>query len=186
MPRTISATRWAAVRALREGAAPTYPLLAVATNLHPATIRERASLENWEKQPFQSSKAREAWPGRARPAAPATGEGAAAPDLSELQALERPQDQIAWLSAYVVRALGNLIASAKAGALDKAEIDSLSSLMRMLERSKTLAPERAADNQTENDAELAETLRRIDDRIVELAEAHAKWLVSRRYPEGTG
>jgi hypothetical protein len=178
MYRYVSLERWAALRALREGEAPTFSLLAAAANLNVTTIRDRATRYNWVKQPFQSRKKREAWAGRGQLAALATGEGTT-PDLSELEALTRPEDQIAWLGAYMVRALAKLIASANAGVLDKAEIDALSSLMRMLERSKALAVgvETRTDNQTDDDEDLAEALRRIDDRIIELAEAHAKWLV---------
>jgi hypothetical protein len=60
MHRYVSLERWAALRALREGEAPTFPRLAAATDLNVTTIRDRASCYNWAKQPFQSLREREA------------------------------------------------------------------------------------------------------------------------------
>lgn len=60
MQRGISAEQWAAVRALREDALPTFTLLAVATGFNVSTLRERASREGWKKQPFQSAVQRAA------------------------------------------------------------------------------------------------------------------------------
>lgn len=60
MQRGISAEQWAAIRALREDAVPTFPLLAEATGFNVSTIRERAAREGWRKQPFQSAVQRKA------------------------------------------------------------------------------------------------------------------------------
>lgn len=188
MYRYVSLERWAALRALREGEAPTFPRLAAATDLNVTTIRDRASRYNWAKQPFQSLREREAWAGRRRGAAALEAGDVTTPDLAELATLTRPEDQIAWLGDYLVRALAKLIASANAGVLEKAEVDALTSLMRLLERAKVLAvtPENEGGNQFDDDADLADALRRIDDRIIELAEAHAKWLVRGECREGAG
>ncbi len=60
MQRGIGAEQLAAIRALREDAVPTFPLLAVATGFNVSTLRERASREGWKKQPFQSAVQRAA------------------------------------------------------------------------------------------------------------------------------
>lgn len=60
MQRGIGAEQWAAIRALREDALPTFPLLATATGFNVSTLRERASREGWKKQPFQSAVQRAA------------------------------------------------------------------------------------------------------------------------------
>lgn len=60
MRRLVSAEQWAAIRALREDALPTFPLLATATGFNVSTLRERASREGWKKQPFQSAVQRAA------------------------------------------------------------------------------------------------------------------------------
>lgn len=60
MQRGIGAEQLAAIRALREDALPTFPLLATATGFNVSTLRERASREGWKKQPFQSAVQRAA------------------------------------------------------------------------------------------------------------------------------
>ncbi len=75
------------------------------------TVRDHASRHNWAKQPFQSRKQRDAWAGRGRGVAALAAGEVTTPDLTELEALTRPEDQIAWLGAYLVRALAKLIAS---------------------------------------------------------------------------
>ncbi|HHY49600.1 MAG TPA: hypothetical protein GYA10_07620 [Alphaproteobacteria bacterium] len=60
MQRGIGAEQWAAIRALREDALPTFSLLATATGLNVSTLRERAAREGWKKQPFQSAVQRAA------------------------------------------------------------------------------------------------------------------------------
>jgi hypothetical protein len=120
------------------------------------TVRDHASRHNWAKQPFQSRKQRDAWAGRGRGAAALAAGEVTTPDLAELEALTRPEDQIAWLGDYLVRALAKLIASANAGVLDKVEMDALTSLMRLLEPAKILAvaPENEKGNQIDDDADV--------------------------------
>lgn len=185
----VSAERWAAIRALREGEPPIFPLLAVATDLHPATIRERASLENWRKQEFQSRAVRDNWKrekcrASIRPADVAlTGADPEGP-AGSLDA----EQHATRLGDFVARRLGEMISDVEAsgGRLDKAQIDALWSMVRTAERSGTLMKERPAENGTMDDAELAARLRRLDDRIVELAQAHAEWLVGEQHRAGMG
>ena len=60
MQRGIGAEQWAAIRALREDALPTFSALAAATGINHAVLRERASRDGWMKQPFQSAVQRRA------------------------------------------------------------------------------------------------------------------------------
>lgn len=176
MRSLIGEARWAALRALREGEPPTFPLLALACDINVATVRERASLEGWKKQPFRSSRARRDWPGRG---AAAFGDGAGEAMPAGWQAMQ-PGERLHWLNDFVSRQLGQIAASAESGGgtLDKARVDALWSMIRMVERSGSLARDSGSSNETDDDAELAAKLRLLDDRIVELARAHAKWLVA--------
>ncbi|WP_156460095.1 hypothetical protein [Mesorhizobium sp. Root157] len=179
MVQPVSVERWAAIRALREGEPPTFPLLAVATDLHPATIREKASLENWKKQGFQSRIVRENW-GAHAPVAVTT----ATRPVNDL-----PQDgqgHAVQLGDFVTRRLAEMVTEVETngGQLNKAQIDALWSMVRTAERSETLAKERTTENGTTDDAELAARLEKLDDRIVELAEAHAERLVSGQHRDG--
>jgi hypothetical protein len=182
----VSAERWAAIRALREGEPPIFPLLAVATDLHPATIRERASLEGWRKQEFQSRIVRDNWKRQKCRASIRVAEAAVAPADPEVS-LDAEQHATR-LGDFVARRLGEMISDVEAsgGRLDKAQIDALWSMVRTAERSGTLMKERSAENGAMDDAELAARLRRLDDRIVELAQAHAEWLVGEQHRAGMG
>lgn len=173
MVQAISAERWAAIRAVREGKPPTFSLLAAATDIHPATMREKASLESWKKQGFQSSKVRENW-GSHDPVVDV--ESPDETDDASSDVIEPPLD----LNDFVARRLAEMIAQAQAngGQLNKAQIDALWSMIRTAERSGNLTKGEATENGTTDDAELAARLEKLDDRIVELAEAHAERLVS--------
>jgi hypothetical protein len=184
MNAPISAERWAAIRALREGEPPTFPLLATATDLHPATIRERASLENWKKQDFQSRIVREKWARQEPLVAPPMempAEGDAPADAGTGQRAVR-------LGDFVARRLAGIVARSEAygGRLDKAEIDALNSMVRTAEKTETLAREPITETGTTDDAELAARLEKLDERIVELAQAHAEWLVGEQYRQSMG
>ena len=184
--QTVSAERWAAIRQIREGEPPTFPLLGTATTLHPRTIREHACNENWAKPRFQSKAERDAWVGRGEAGAAlvdGSGEVAVPEGWHEMSPAERLQ----WLHDFAVNKVAEIAVAADAGgALNKARLDAVASMIRMVERSETLAQERATDNETGNDAELAASLRRLDERIVELAEAHAEWLVAGGYRQRLG
>ena len=58
MQRGIGAEQWAAIRALREDAPPTFSALAAATGIKPATLRDRAAREGWLEQPLQGAARR--------------------------------------------------------------------------------------------------------------------------------
>lgn len=64
-------------------------------------------------------------------------------------------------------------------ALDKARIDTISVLTRTLEKIIEIMPggDEAKEDQTKRDADMAGALKRIDQRIVELAKGYARQLV---------
>jgi len=80
---------------------------------------------------------------------------------------------------------GFILSSAEAqrGLLNKAQLDALTSLIKLAEKFATLARERAVQEQTRSDDEIAAVLERIDDRIVELAEEHARRLGAEKSDE---
>ncbi|MGE0280218.1 MAG: hypothetical protein AB7P20_06340 [Rhizobiaceae bacterium] len=89
-------------------------------------------------------------------------------------------------SARLVRLMHDqcdaLLARAKAqgGTLTKAQLDTANAWLRLADRLETLAQERAVQEQTRSDDEIAAVLERIDDRIVELAQEHAERLVAQK------
>jgi len=74
-----------------------------------------------------------------------------------------------------------------AGAYDKGRIDALSAMLKMVEKLGEMArvPERAAEKQKKNDAQLAAALSLIDARIVELA-CELAASMGRKEPEREG
>lgn len=188
MTRPIDAARLAAVRALREGAAQTYALLAGASGIHETTLREHASREKWDKVNYLTVAAMEA---RRRLNAVARGQTFArdsdeqaeamgwglAPDEEQVDfdALE-PVELLARAGGFVARQVTRLMqhAERRGGRLDKAQIDGLAALSRMMDRWETLAHERAKKEETESDADLSEALRWINERIVALARGEAE------------
>jgi hypothetical protein len=183
--QTVSVERWAAIRQLREGEPPTFARLGAATKVHPRTIYEHAAVENWAKQPFQSSAKREEWAERGEAEAAPEDEGGEVPEgWHEMQ----PSERLQWLNDFALNKVAEIARSAEAGGgvPDKAKLDAVWSMLRTVERSETLAQERAGEKVTASDAELAARLRDIDDRIIELAEAHAGWLVAERDRQPVG
>lgn len=72
--------------------------------------------------------------------------------------------------------------------LDKGRIDAASALMRILEKISevTRGEGGAKENHARRDGEIADVLGRIDERIIELAEAYARRLVEQGIDAGTG
>lgn len=173
MARTIPAEKWTAVRQLRELEPPTFNRLSAASGIHRTSICDRAAREGWKPLECRPAKRTGAADG-AEELHPTAAEAA----LAELGSLESPEERHAWLNAYLARSLRAIAASGRG--LDKPQIDALTALTRLIEKSEALAKERAAHNETRSDDELAELLSFIDARIVELAEARADWLVGRR------
>jgi hypothetical protein len=93
-----------------------------------------------------------------------------------------PVELLANASGFVARQVGRLIENAdrRGGRLDKAQIEGLAALGKMMDRWEALAAERAKDNKKKSDDKLAEVLKRIDRRIVELAVEGAQFLDQQR------
>lgn len=72
--------------------------------------------------------------------------------------------------------------------LDKGRIEAASALMRILEKISELtrSDSGAKENHAKRDGEIADVLRRIDERIIELAEGYARRLVADRVLADTG
>ena len=91
-----------------------------------------------------------------------------------------PVAVLAGASAFVARQVAALIDRAErvGGRLDRKQIDGLSAFARMMERWETLARERAQQEEVARDEDVAESLRLIDERILELALVEARRLVA--------
>jgi hypothetical protein len=120
----------------------------------------------------------------ARHEAAAADDGAApAPAMtpSDFEVLD-PLDLLARATGFVARQLTRLMQNAerRGGRLDKAQIDGLVALSRMMDRWETLAHERAKKDEADSDAEISEAMRWINDRIVELAAGEAERVIAAR------
>lgn len=93
-----------------------------------------------------------------------------------------PVELLANASGFVARQVGRLMENAdrRGGRLDKAQVEGLAALGKMMDRWEVLAAERAKDNKKKSDDKLADVLRRIDRRIVELAVEGAQFLDQQR------
>lgn len=149
---TPAKDRWVATRALYEGAAPSFEQLAVATGWLPATIAARAGREGWR-------------------------DGSLTDRATQNARLAKLVDGL----IHEIEALG--IGNGEGVAdLDKARIEAVSTLTRTLEKIWEIirSDEGAKENDIKRDADMAGLLKRIDDRIIELAEGYARQLVCRK------
>jgi hypothetical protein len=168
--RIVSDVQWTALRELREGEPPTFPRLAAAAELHPGTIRERALRDSWEKQNL-----------------PRSGSRALAEIERDMPKADLPPDELRkQLATILPKQIDRIVALAERGRLSKAPLDTLHSILRLLERPEMLSVEQPVEEKKRSDDELAGMLQRIDERIVELAVAHAERLVQARDREGMG
>lgn len=142
--------RWAAARAVYEGGQPDFERLALLSGWSVRTIARRAALENWV--PWRAEERQTDIKTPLRKVAESL--------IAQVQALAIGED-------------GEPLA------LDKARIDTISVLTRTLEKIIEITPggDEARENQTRRDADMAGTLKRIDQRIVELATGYARQLV---------
>lgn len=121
--------------------------------------------------------------------AAASGAARAASRANETRLIDSESDPVALLaraSQFVSRQILRLMVQAeqRGGRLDKAQIDGLVALSRMMERWEAMARERAGEDKKKNDEELAQMLREIDDRIITLAQAEAERLFQERVGQG--
>ncbi len=92
-----------------------------------------------------------------------------------------PTDEVR-LSAAALRQVDMVLAAAEAGRIDKARIDAVMAMIRLATEAANLARDGASNKKTRSDEQLADTLRRIDERIIDLAQGYAARLVAERDP----
>jgi hypothetical protein len=109
--------------------------------------------------------------------------GEALPDLPEGMSLEDVRKRLA---EVLPRLLARIVDLAERGVLDKARIDALLATGRILEQLDAAAQVSAAEQQKRSDDELAAMLERIDERIIELAQAYAERLGGAKHRDGLG
>lgn len=116
--------------------------------------------------------------GAARDPAAEPASALAVPDWDRMD----PVELLANASGFVARQVGRLIENAdrRGGRLDKAQLEGLAALGKMMDRWEVLAAERTKDNKKKSDEKLADVFKRIDRRIVELAVEGAQFLDQRR------
>ena len=146
---------WSAMRAVYEGALPNAELLAAIARKRPNTIERRAVREGWRK---------------------------AGENTDGLTLVER----ISRLANALVGEMETIEKEGKGGVYDKARIETVAALMRALDKAGELigAEPGKQEQQKKTDAEKADILRRIDERIVELARFFAEEIVAGRADAG--
>jgi hypothetical protein len=151
-----SALQWAALRALHEGASASLDLLADATGRSIASLSRRAEKEAWR-------------------------DAEAATQLSNQEQRLR-----ILLDQQITKAEAASADDEASASADKARMDAISAVMRTLEKigEITRSDTSAKENQTRRDANMADVLRRIDERIVELAIEYAQQLGNRKSQAG--
>lgn len=210
MGREISEAQWCAAREISEGEPPTRARIAAAMATDVRDVCARADAEGWKATDLHNREIRDLCDGVATIATGLSG-GAARDKAEELggdlppaQAGEpaaaavtlavpewermEPADVLAGASAFIARQIGRLIERAErsGGQVDKAEVDGLAALSRMMDRWEAIKADQADDNIKKSDDKLADILRKIDDRIVELAVEGARHLDERRHQRGRG
>lgn len=146
---------WSAMRAVYEGALPNAELLAAISRKRPKTILRRALREGWRE---------------------------AGENTDGLTLVER----ISRLANALVGEMETIEKEGKGGVYDKARIETVAALMRALDKAGELigAEPGKQEQQKKTDAEKADILRRIDERIVELARFFAEEIVAGRADAG--
>jgi hypothetical protein len=176
MAMPISAARWEGFRALREGAPATYPLLATVGCVHEVTLRKRGAREGWPKVDLRRPVALDGLSVGSVPVLPLGESGASL------------TDQAAALASVLAGQMEGVLAAAREGRIDKARIDAVLAMIRLVERAGSLTREsgqggpesREAGNQekTRSDEQLADIYSRIDARIDAMARYYATRMVA--------
>lgn len=174
MRSAASEEQWTALRALREGRWPTYRRLAHSSGLNELTIGGRARREKWGSPDLHRSEGR-AYTASDQEMDIASDDGDLMPIDGDLPHSEQEAGMFEMLKRQAMRMLRN--ADTQGKILNKAQVDTLASIIRVVEKQKTPAQERAEEKNTGDDAELGDILERIDRRILELAIGAARWMV---------
>jgi cell division protein ZapA (FtsZ GTPase activity inhibitor) len=157
MTTARTAAAWAAMRAIFEGAAPDFAQLAAISGRQADTIRHRAARQGWRAL------------------------GDSADGLSRAERIVR-------LANRLIGEMEKIQEDGKGGVYDKARIETVAALMRALEKAGEIVGAEAGmqEQQKKTDADKADILRRIDERIVELARFFADEIVAGRADSGRG
>jgi cell division protein ZapA (FtsZ GTPase activity inhibitor) len=151
MTTARTAAAWSSMRALFEGATPDFALLAAISGRQADTIRRRALAQDWR---------------------------ALDDNIDGLSRAER----IIRLANRLIGEMESIEKDGKGGVYDKARIETVAALMRALEKAGEIVGAEAGmqEQQKKTDADKADTLRRIDERIVALARFFADEIVAGR------
>ncbi|MBX3568744.1 MAG: hypothetical protein KF914_11855 [Rhizobiaceae bacterium] len=156
--------KWEALRALRCEAPATYARLAAAGGVAEITVRRRAKAENWPALRRIADRGVSATVVAPEPApAAAALEDAATTCVAPIRR-RRPT-----LAAAVAGQIEAILADAETGRLDKGRVDAVLSMIRMNDEAAKLRPQKTKKKTMRSDDQIADTMRRIDERIVELA-----------------
>lgn len=196
MPEALGDERWAAIRAICEGAAPTNERVALAAGIYVKTISRKATAEGWRMLDFRRPRVRTAQKAMVEIAARAAAgeeldpvdedadeaeDGAAGAALAiEPLAIEPladlpPFERAQWLQDMLTRRSEEMLQRAAAGQpIESRQVAALSAMVGLAERIGALSPEDLRQHSKASDDELAAMLEKIDERIVVLAAAHAR------------
>lgn len=157
MTTARTAAAWNAMRAVFEGAAPDFVQLAAISGRQPETIRNKAARQGWRALDVQ---------------------------VDGLTQAER----IVRLANRLIGEMEKIQEDGKGGVYDKARIETVAALMRALDKAGEIVGAEAGmqEKQNKTDADKADILRRIDERIVELARFFADEIVAGRADPGRG
>jgi hypothetical protein len=158
--------------------------IAAVAGVHERTLTRRAVKEGWERRPLPTRPGKDAGSALFSPdELVAEGASADLPEVGQEMSLEDARKRLA---EVMPRLLGKAVVLAERGVLDKARIDALLSMGRLLEQSEAVVQASAAEQQKRSDDELAAMLERIDERIIELAQAYAERLGGAEHRDGAG
>jgi hypothetical protein len=148
-----AALQWAALRALREGAAASLNLLADAAGRPIESVVKRSEREGWSDAE------------------------------ASLQLANQERRLRVLLDQAITKAEAASEDAQESAAADKARMEAISAAIRTIEKIGEIARNdtSAKENQTKRDADMADVLRRIDARIIELAIGYARKLGEEKF-----
>lgn len=202
--KAIDEVRWQACHALMRGEPPTQQRMATLMGVHITTLVSKIRARGWVVLDFRRKDMREAHDGLWKSLHARFMQGAAGPqaglsedfelacavkgeavggdagEAGEAGAEQSPEEKLARLGRILSRQIERMLLAADAagGYFTKAEADTLAVTLRLAEKFGAIASERAAERQERTDAELAAILRRVDERIEELARQYAARLAA--------
>lgn len=176
-----------ALRELHEGLSPTMPRLSAASGIAVQNLKNRSFRYRWGH--FSRFAEKGVADGEDDAGTPGSGLGEGEAMLLAEAAEGTAEERLARVSDMLLReveAIG-LLAQARGKMPDKARIDAVGAMIRLLEKVEEFARAKGGAGEKNRDGEVADVLQRIDGRIEELARAYAKELVAeQRFGAGSG